>query len=529
MRITGYWNVMMLPFFIGIAVSAGDVIWVGPGDKPGEGTRENPYTFTQAFSGSAGNAGTTVRIKPGSTVHLMGGSYKPEWPNNQEKSKASVQKLFHIEIQGEPDNPISVMPEPGNAVHLDGCLEVDSSYLSISNLEIGNSNYAPTGQYPPAVNFMKSRNVELINCNLFGASSTVTFMQTSKDILIYGCLVHDSCGMPHGSSNFYLQNLADSTKTVEQCVAYRSSAQNLGVHVYSADAAHNVRFIDNITFLGGCVEPKRNWDNIFINPGVPFDGIEVIGNIAYQHEKACDWRPNARFSSKKDAKKTGYTNARGVIRDNWIMGGICAVSMGRWKQMTFENNTLWADKLMIEINSSTMADAIPPQEEKPDLSGFKVGGNRYFTTSEATSFRYDRTGKIADGDPLLTFAQWQALGLDKNSILEKTVNGRPTGSMVRVFPNRYEKGRANVAIFNWDGKDSVKADLSKALTKGDRYRVYNCLDVTHTLALAKPVLSGVYEGGELAFPMKKDPTSPDFDAFLVLPFGNGDQAGDTGK
>ena len=158
-----------------------------------------------------------------------------------------------------------------------------------------------------------------------------------------------------------------------------------------------------------------------------------------------------------------------------------------------------------------------------------ASGNRYFTAPDATSFRYDRTGKIADGDPLLTFAQWQALGLDKDSVLGKTANGRPTGSMVRVFPNRYEKGRANVAIFNWDGKDSVKVDLSNALTKGDRYRVYNCLDVTHTLALAKPVLAGVYEGVELAFPMKKDPASPDFDAFLVLLSGKGDLAGDTKK
>ena len=107
MRITGYWSLMLLLFFIGIAVTAGDVICVGPGDKPGEGTRGNPYTFTQAFSGSAGAA---VRIKPGSTVYLLGGSYKPEWANSQEKSKASVQKVFHIEIQGEPGNPICIIP-----------------------------------------------------------------------------------------------------------------------------------------------------------------------------------------------------------------------------------------------------------------------------------------------------------------------------------------------------------------------------------------------------------------------------------
>ena len=403
-----------------------------------------------------------------------------------------------------------------NGVHLNGTLEINGSFLRVMNLEIGNSNYARTNNYPKAVEFSRSRDVELINCNVFGASSTLHLPQTSKDIRVYGCLVHDSCGLPHGAGNSYLQNSSDSTKTIEQCVAYRSSGYNLGVHVYFADAAHNVRFIDNIAYLGGCVETQRNFDNIFINPGVPFDGVEVIGNVAYQYETACNWRPNARFSSKKDAKKTDYTNVRGVVRDNWIMGGLYAVSIGRWQQMTFENNTLWAEKLMIEINSATIADAIPPQEKKPNLTGFQVNSNHYYTTPDAASFRYDRVAKIAEGEPLLTFAQWQALGLDKNSVLEKTNNGRPTGAMVRVFPNRHEKGRANVAIFNWDGKDSVKVNLSKVLTKGDRYRIYNCLEVTHTLAMAKPVLAAAYDGGEVAFPMKRDPTSPDFDAFLML-------------
>ena len=95
--------------------------------------------------------------------------------------------------------------------------------------------------------------------------------------------------------------------------------------------------------------------------------------------------------------------------------------------------------------------------------------------------------------------------------------GRPTGTKVFVFPNKYEKGRANVAVFNWDGLDKVEVDLSKALTVGLKYSVYNCLDVKQTLALAKPVLRGTYAGGAIPLPMLKDKSSPDFDAFLVLP------------
>jgi hypothetical protein len=466
------------------------------------GTPEHPLALPAALS-------ATGPAKPGDAVLLQPGVYESE-------TKSTERIPFTITLAGEKERPIRIQGASPIGVHLNGTLEINGSFLQVMNLEIGNADYVRTNNYPHPVEFSRSRDVEFINCNVFGASSTLHLPLTSRDIRVYGCLVHDSCGLPHGAGNSYLQNMTNSTKTIEQCVAYRSSAYNLGVHVYSADAAHNVRFIENIAFLGGCVVTQRNFDNIFVNPGVPLNGVEVIGNVAYQHETACNWRPNVRLSSKKEAKKTDYTNVRGVVRDNWIMGGLYAVSMGRWKHMTFENNTVWAENLMIEINSATMADAIPTQEQKPDLSGYRLASNHYFTTPEAASFRYDRTAKIEQGDPLLTFAKWQALGLDTNSVLEKTSNGRPTGTMVRVFPNRYEKGRANVAIFNWDGRDTVNVNLSKVLTKGDRYRVYNCLEVTHTLAAAKPVLTATYDGGEVTFPMKKDPSSPDFDAFLVL-------------
>jgi hypothetical protein len=47
--------------------------------------------------------------------------------------------------------------------------------------------------------------------------------------------------------------------------------------------------------------------------------------------------------------------------------------------------------------------------------------------------------------------------------------------------------------------------------------VYHCLDVKQTVALARPVLSGTYTGGAISLPLRKDKSSPDFDAFLVLP------------
>ena len=130
----------------------------------------------------------------------------------------------------------------------------------------------------------------------------------------------------------------------------------------------------------------------------------------------------------------------------------------------------------------------------------KTQSNRFSGTSlfrwrdreTATSIRYAygsvySTTELCLEEDTLTFAEWQQLGLDSNSTMLPGRNGKPTGTKVFVFPNKYAKGRANVAVFNWDGKDTVVVDLSGALAKGQKYVVYNCLDIRQTIERAKPV------------------------------------------
>ena len=117
---------------------------------------------------------------------------------------------------------------------------------------------------------------------------------------------------------------------------------------------------------------------------------------------------------------------------------------------------------------------------------------------------------------LLTFAQWQKLGLDVHGTLLPGKNGRPTGSKTFVFPNTHEKGRAHVAVFNWDGREKVEVDLAPVLTKGRKFRVYNVLDIKQTIAASQPVFTGIYDGKPVSLPMRKDKDCPDFDSFLVL-------------
>jgi hypothetical protein len=66
---------------------------------------------------------------------------------------------------------------------------------------------------------------------------------------------------------------------------------------------------------------------------------------------------------------------------------------------------------------------------------------------------------------------------------------------VVVRKNPYEAGRANITVYNWERQGSVSADLSDVLSNGDRYTVYNVLD------LALPVASGIYAGGPVTLPL----------------------------
>ena len=106
------------------------------------------------------------------------------------------------------------------------------------------------------------------------------------------------------------------------------------------------------------------------------------------------------------------------------------------------------------------------------------------------------------------------------------IKGCPAGTKVFVRPNKYEPGRANVIVYNWDKKPEVEADVSAVLKPGAKFRIVSAQDF-----FGKPVLEGKYDGKPLRLPMtdyrapppvgKPDyvppATGPEFNVFVVLP------------
>ncbi|MCP9496171.1 MAG: right-handed parallel beta-helix repeat-containing protein [Pyrinomonadaceae bacterium MAG19_C2-C3] len=96
---------------------------------------------------------------------------------------------------------------------------------------------------------------------------------------------------------------------------------------------------------------------------------------------------------------------------------------------------------------------------------------------------------------------------------------------VFVRKNKYEAGRANIAVYNWQLLDTIAVDLSDVLPFGTEYEVRNVQDFYGT-----PVLTGTYYGGPVNLPMNNlkvgmpvghntapKATGTEFNVFVVIP------------
>lgn len=480
-------------------------LYISPtGTSDGTGRKDQPLDIATALSDKS-------PAQPGDTLLFLGDVYTGP------HETTLIVTPWKLSVSGTAEKPIKIRPAPGALVLLNGLIALTGSYVQLIDLNIGdpdwNMNVLPKDHHDgrtAILNGLGGTGAKIINCNLFGGSMPIGAWEPCHDLEIYGCLLHDF-GYTNNAGKYvhaiYTQNSA-GTKTIEHNLAYRGSGWNL--HAYGREGhLSGYDIIENIFYIAGAVVPKRTVDNFLVASKKPADRIRLIGNVAYQPVDAEMWRPNARMTSYSPA-----TNGTGVCKDNYFAGASYGLSIGNWQQMEITSNTIWATGILLEISSVTTGSGVATKA-RPDLAGYTVDNNTYYDNGKAKSFKYGPPSS-ANTDELQDWAGWQKLGLDKHSQMLPGKDGKPTGTKAFVFANKYENGRAQVGIFNWDGKDQVEVDLSSALKVGQKFAVYNCLDITQTIAQAKPVLTATYDGHPVPLPMRKYKISPDFDAFLVL-------------
>jgi hypothetical protein len=296
---------------------------------------------------------------------------------------------------------------------------------------------------------------------------------------IYGCVIYQNgwvgVDRTHGHA-IYTQN-EQGTKHILDNIMFDPYSYLL--HAYGSSRAYvNGYHVEGNIFFGGPV---------LIGGGKPSERITFVNNYTY-----------------KAPVQFGYTapyNYDMQCEGNYFAGN---VSVNRYRKVVMQNN---------EFVGSSFGDMSPPK------------------TTQPLQIQWDRNRYVAASSAL--FTQWQQkTGYDKNSTVTATAGGRPQANIVVVRPNEYEPGRANVAVYNWEGKTTVDLDLSGVLKNGQLFEIRNVQDF-----YGSPVAKGTYKGEKVTVPLLRgskrtelklpgDLTGrvwhtfgdyPDFDAFVLLP------------
>jgi hypothetical protein len=441
----------------------GASIYVSPsGTSGGAGTQSSPKDLASVLSSS-------TLAKPGDTVWLMGGTYNGGITSN---------------LTGNSTSAITVRPIPGAKAIIDGVnstnntLTVSGSYTWYRDFIVTNSDSDRSKARPTALDIF-APNSKFINLEVKNGGVGIGFWTPAANSELYGCISHhngyDLSDRGHGHA-LYTQNL-NGTKLVSDNLFYWS--YGYGVHAYTQGGnIDNFDFLGNISFNNGFSSYHGATTNYLVGGYVAAHNITFHENLAYY--------PNGGTNAQFYYTGTGSQNLD--VHSNYLAGGNNGLLARYWTGANVKNNFVWSNGTITYANNNSTVTW--------DL-------NSYVGNANSSPFSYNGTG--------YNFSGWRsASGYDAGGTYTAPSGGKPSGTKVFVRPNKYETGRAHVAIYNWNRAGAVAVDISGAVSPGTYYEVRNALGLDDV-----PVLSGVYSGGTVNFPMNGYSTGPEFGAFLV--------------
>jgi hypothetical protein len=218
-----------------------------------------------------------------------------------------------------------------------------------------------------------------------------------------------------------------------------------------------------------------------------FEGNTSFGAGILAHSgPALEWVVGANGTAAANATDSAKVAKNTTLRNNYVYSPVTAVNLGYSKGIA---SPTVVDNYIVGRTALAFVNVFPPVTMTGNalygnLAGFQTTdypGNTYYTA-------------------------------------------RPTGTKVFVRPNKYEPGRANITIYNWDKTPTVTVSLEGAVPTGTRFVLRSVQDFFGT-----PVLTGTYDGTPLQVPVTNlpiaapvgapapAPTGPEFQAFVLLP------------
>lgn len=447
------------------------------GSSRGLGTPASPWDLATALAHGPGGS----EVKPGDTIVLRAGRYTG---------------TFLSTLKGTANAPIIVRAAPRERVIIDKAvaneakqpaLKIKGPWVWFWGIEVMNSSPDRRRNSPYSGNDEPWRgsgvdvyapNVKLINMIFHDNGHGIW---DKKDMTE----VHGSLFFYNGNNKrehaMYIGN-ATGTKYITDNIVFDQGGYGILSHSDSGSSSQKGLHIEgNVTFNNGMLTADdQRTGNLQVSgvAGVPAERIVISSNYVYNSPENAKHKNNGVRLGYED---TGNKDVKFV--DNYVVSK-AALMVWWWQNVHFEGNTIYSNGDAVELKLAPGVSS----------SAYRWDFNSYLSGRGAGP-------KFANAAGTFSFAQWrQTTGLDLHSQLSAT---RPSGGHVFVRPNRYEAGRGNIVIYNWDLRDRVAVDVSSVLTPGAHFEIRDAQNY-----FAEPVLRGIYTGAPLLVPTNLTKVTP---------------------
>lgn len=477
------------------------VWYVSPrGISMNKGTAAEPWDLATALGDGPGQAD----VRPGDLIWLTAGRYTG---------------TFVSTIKGTAQEPIIVRAMPGARVIIDKAaaniakqpaLKVKGPWVWFWGIEVMNSSTDRRRNSPYSGKDQPWRgsgvdiyapNVKLINMIFHDNGQGIWDKEDMTE-------VHGSLFFYNGNNKrehgLYIGN-SSGTKYITDNIVFAQGGYGILAHSDSHSSSQKGLHIEgNISFNNGMLTADdQKTGNLQVGgvTGVSAERVVVMSNYIYNSP--------TNAANKNHGVRMGYEdmlNRDVKLLDNYIVSET-PLRLLWWENIQFQGNTIFSSGESVELKVPRGLNSF----------GYRWDFNTYFAEGA--------TGpKFANDSGVHAFSPWRrSTGLDRNS---QVIAARPSGLEVFVRPNRYEAGRANIVVFNWDLRDQVEVDVSNVLTAGTQFEIRDAQNY-----FGEPVLRGIYRGGALQLPTRLSKvaapignvervpahTAPQFLVFVIQP------------
>jgi hypothetical protein len=368
-------------------------------------------------------------------------------------------------LNGAAGQPITVRQYPGERATLDGAPAPNSAVLTVKGSYAWYWGFEVMNSHPNRASGTSSR---YTGVNHFGPYTKLI------NLVVHDAL--DGIGSWAGATDAEIYGN----------VIYNNGAESGGVgaghSIYVQNSTGTKRLVDNM------MSNSYNFGIHIYTEGGTIDNVSMEGNIALNHGVLA---PSSSY------KANYFVGGSKVAQDPQMLGNY---GYYPWGSQGRNGDLGWG----------TACNSLDMQ------NNYLAGG---------TSLKVNCTNSTVNGNFLYGSISSGVASSYPSNVISQT---RPGGLQTFIRPNKYEPGRANIAVYNWDKLPTVSVDLSTTgLKSGEGFEIRDAQNF-YGPAVAK----GTYNGSSVSLPMTgltparpiggsttAPATGPEFNAFVVLPTG----------